>query len=214
LNHKLRVIISVFLTWIVIVCVTLTVMIARLDKPNITRAETIDLLTAPGAKPITTEERQKLLDEEDMKHTWYTANEFYYRPHGADTYLYPPATEPGGLSIISGHGRIVSQKLNLARREFLIECEEPLRARIVTYHYPHWVARLDGREIEINAERDSGLMLVDLPPGRHLLTLDYEVREVSQRIARAISSVAWGACLVWVVTLATKGKRSKRALTQ
>ncbi|MCI0391553.1 MAG: 6-pyruvoyl-tetrahydropterin synthase-related protein [Acidobacteria bacterium] len=214
LNHKLRVIIPAFLTWIVIVCVILTLMIARLDKPNITRAETIDLLSAPGAKPITTEERQKLLDEEDMRQTWYTANEFYYRPHGTDAYLYPPATEPGGLSIISGRGRVVSQRLNIGRREFLIEGEEPSRARLETYHYPHWVARLDGREIEIIAERGSGLMLVDLPLGRHLLTLDYEVRQVSQRIARAISSVTWGAFLAWMVMRATKRMWSKRTLTQ
>jgi hypothetical protein len=149
-----------------------------------------------------------------MKHTYYTANQPYFRPRGADSCHYPPASEPGGLSIISGHGRVVSQKLNIARREFLIESEEPARARIETYHYPHWVARLDGHEIEIKAEHGSGLMLVDLPAGGHRLTLDYEIRQASQRIARAISSAAWAGFLIWIFTRATKRLRQKRTLTQ
>ncbi|HKQ75800.1 MAG TPA: hypothetical protein VJ810_19030 [Blastocatellia bacterium] len=214
LNRKLRVIISAFLTWIVIVCVILTIMITRLDKPNINRAETIDLLTAPDAKPISTAERQRLLEEEDMKHTYYAANEFYYRPHGADSYLYPPATEPGGLSIISGRGRVVSQKLNIARREFLIESEEPLRARVETYHYPHWVARIDGRETRIDAEPGSGLMLLDLPAGARRLTLDYEIRQASQRISQGISIAAWAGFLIWIFARVTKRSRQKRTLIQ
>ena len=207
-------IISAFLTWVVIVCVILTVMIARLDEPNVTRAETIDLLSAPDAKPITTRRKAKAAGRRRYETHLYTANEFYYRPHGTGRLSLSSRPEPGGLSIISGRGRVVSQRLNIGRREFLIESEEPARARIETYHYPHWVARLDGREIEINAERGSGLMLVDLPLGRHLLTLDYEVRQVSQRIARAISSVAWGAFLVWMIMRATKRMRSKRTLIQ
>src|SRR5262245_24119767 len=212
LNRRLRVITSAFLTWVVIVCVILTVMIARLDKPNITRAEATDLLTAPGARPITTAERRRLLDEEDMKQTYYTANEFYYRPHGADSYFYPPASEPGGISIISGRGRAVSQKLNIASREFLIASEEPVRARIETYHYPHWVARLDGREVEINAEQGSGLMLLDLPPGEHRLTLDYEIRHASQRIAQAISLAAWAGFMIWIFMRLTRHSRRQRPL--
>jgi len=214
LNRRRRVIISAFLTWVVIGCVILTIMIARLDKPNITRAETTDLLTAPGARPVTTAERRRLLDEEDMKQTYYTANEFYYRPPGADSYFYPPALEPGGLSIISGRGRVVAQKLNIAHREFLIASEEPVRARIETYHYPHWVARLDSREVEINAEQGSGLMLIDFPPGEHRLTLDYEIRQVSQRIAQAISSAAWAGFMIWVFMRVTRRLRQKRTLTQ
>src|SRR5262249_56058394 len=96
-----------------------------------------------------------MLNKGDRKYPSSPANQPYFPPHGADSYLYPPASSPGGLSIVSGRGRVVSQKLNIARREFLIESEEPARARIETYHYPHWVARLDGREIEIKPDPHS-----------------------------------------------------------
>src|SRR5262245_56011418 len=34
-----------------------------------------------------------------------------------------------------------------------------VKARIETYNYPHWVVRLDGREIKIEVESGTGLML-------------------------------------------------------
>ncbi|MGH9766296.1 MAG: 6-pyruvoyl-tetrahydropterin synthase-related protein [Blastocatellia bacterium] len=214
LNPKLRVRISALLTWIVIASAVFTIMIARLEEPNVTRAQINDLLRAPNAKPITIEESRRMTNEEDLRYTSYAANEFYFRPPGSDFTLYPPASEPGGLSIISGPGRVISQKLNIAHREFMIESEEPTLARIETYHYLHWVARLDGREIKINAEQGSGLMLVDLPAGAHRLTLDYEVKQASQRIARAISLMAWGAFLIWTITRAIKLLRQRRTLPQ
>ncbi|MGH9855173.1 MAG: hypothetical protein ACREBD_35520, partial [Blastocatellia bacterium] len=70
---------------------------------------------------------------------------------------------------------------------------------IETYHYPHWVARLDDREIKINVEKGSGLMLLDLPAGTHKLRLDFEVREPSERAARLISAIAWLFFCGWIV---------------
>ncbi|MGE0130934.1 MAG: 6-pyruvoyl-tetrahydropterin synthase-related protein [Blastocatellales bacterium] len=191
LNPKSRMRVLAFLTWAVIFNAAFTVMLARLDEPDIAREQVANLLIAPNAKPVTLEEARRLQNEDDLKYIPYAANQIYFRPPGSDFNLYPPALEPGGISIISGRGRVVSQKLHIAHREFLIESEDLVRARIETYHYPHWVARLDGREIRINAEQDSGLMLVDLPSGVHNLKLDYEVRETSERIARVVSLAAW-----------------------
>lgn len=195
LNPKSRTRISAFLTWVVIFNVALTVMLARLDESDATRAQVIALLTARG---ITPDEARRLQDKDDLRYIFNAANQIYFRPPGSDFNFYPPADQPGGISIISGRGRLVSQNLNIARREFLIESEEPVRARIETYLYPHWVARLDGREITVNAEQGSGLMLVDLPSGRRHLTLDYEVREISERVARAVSVVAWLLFCGWI----------------
>ncbi len=214
LNPKLRVIVSAFLTWNIIACVIFTILLVRLGESDVTRAETREILSVPNGKPITVEEWQKLLDAGDKRYTAFTANESYFRPIVADSYMYPPASEPGGLSIVSGRGRVVSQKLNMERREFLIEIEEPARARIDTYHYPHWVARLDGREVEIKSEDGSGLMLIDLPAGRVRLTIDYEVRQLSQRIAKAVSSVAWAGFLIWLIARVTKRREQKRDKTQ
>jgi hypothetical protein len=207
LNPKSRVGIAAALTWVVISNAIFTVMLARLEEPNITRAQAIEFLTAPNAAPVTTEEAHKLLNQEDLKYTPYAANQLYFRPNGSDSNLYPLAAQPGGLAIVSGHGRVLSQKLHIAHREFLIESDEPGRARVETYRYPHWVARVDGREVEIGAEPGSGLMTIDLPAGAHRLTLDYEVRQTSQRIAQVISFLAWAGFLIWIIARAVNRKR-------
>jgi hypothetical protein len=212
LNPKSRVRILAVLTWNVVICGIVTIMLAHLDRSNINRAQIYDLLNAPNAKPTTVEESRKNLNGDDLERAAYAANEFYFRPPGSDFNLYPPAFEPGGLSIVSGRAYVVAQKLNIASRKFLISSVESLRARIETYHYPHWVARLDGLEIKIDVEQGSGLMLVDIPAGAHQLRFDYEVRQTSQLIARMISSVAWGALLIWMIMRAVKRLRRKRTL--
>ncbi|MCI0422261.1 MAG: hypothetical protein L0312_24035, partial [Acidobacteria bacterium] len=214
LNPKSRMRTLAILTWAVIINAIFTGLLVRLVEPDITHAKVADLFKPQHAQPVTFEEVESLQNEDSLKFMLYTANRSYFRPTGSDLNFYPPASEPGGLSIVSGRGRVVSQKLNIARREFLIDSEEPVCARIETYHYPHWVARLDGQEIGINAEQGSGLMLVDLPAGAHRLTLDYEVRQASQHIARAISLAAWGTFLIWIILRAIKHLRQKRTLAQ
>jgi hypothetical protein len=199
LNPKLRTRVAAFLTWAVIANLIFTIMLAHLSEPGITRGQVANLLSSPNAEPAPIEEGRRLQNEDDLKYIPYAANQIYFRPPGSDFNLYPPAEQPGGISIIAGRGRVVSQKLNIASREFVIENEEPAQARIETYHYPHWVARLDDREVKINVEQGSGLMLLDLPAGTHKLRLDFEIREPSERAARLISTIAWLAFGGWVV---------------
>lgn len=211
LNPKSRMRISAFLTWVVIFNAALTFMLARLDESNTTRAQVADLLTARG---ITPDEARRLQDKDDLRYIFNSANQIYFRPPGSDFNFYPPVQEPGGVSIIAGRGRVVSQKLGVSRREFLIESEEPARTRIETYNYPHWVARLDGREIPITPEQGSGLMLIDIPAGAHRLTLDYEVRQISQRVSQALSLTAWGVMLLWMAARTINRVRQKRIQTR
>jgi hypothetical protein len=207
LNPKSRVRVAAFLTWAVIANLIFTAMLAYLNEPGITRAQVADLLGSRNAKPVTIDEGRRLQNEDDLKYIPYAANQIYFRPRGADFNLYPPAERPGSLSFIGGRGRVVSQQSGNSRREFLVENEQQARARIETYHYPHWVARLDGREIGIEVEsgggpedgQAGGLMLLDLPAGTHRLTLDYEVRETSELAARWISIVAWAAFSTWLI---------------
>jgi len=198
LNPKSRMRVAAFLTWVVIANLIFTIMLAHLSEPEVTRAQVADFLSSPNAEPVTIEEGRRLQNEDDLKYIPYAANQIYFRPPGSDFNLYPPAEQPGGISIIAGRGRVVSQKLNIASREFVIENEEPAQARIETYHYPHWVARLDDREVNINVEKDSGLMLLNLPAGTHTLRLDFEIREPSERAARLISAIAWLAFCGWI----------------
>lgn len=207
LKPRPRTMIAAVLTWAIIANVIFTVMIARLDEPGVTRAQVAGLLDAPGVGPVSIEEGRRLQNEDDLKYAPYAANQLYFRPPGSDFNLYPPADQPGGLSFLDGGGRIVTQELTIARRSFNVECERPAQARLDTYAYPHWVARLDQREIKTSTEPGSGLILVNLPSGRHQLTLDFEIRERSERIARLVSLLAWVVFAGWIIF---KGQRSVR----
>ncbi|MCI0337246.1 MAG: hypothetical protein L0226_06700 [Acidobacteria bacterium] len=191
LGRVIRNLIAAGLTWLVIANCVFTVMLLRLDEPGLTRAQTAELLSSPFAKPVTAEEGRRLQDEDDLKFIPYAANEIYFRPQGSDFTLYPPAAIPGDLSFINGRGSVIAKQLNIALREFRIECEDGAQVRIETYYYPHWVARLNGTEVKIKVEEGTGLMLLDLPGGRHHLKLNYEIRDTSERVARSISIVAW-----------------------
>src|SRR5262249_43838060 len=148
------------------------------------------LLNSPGVKKLPFEEAQQLDDRDDTLYIAYTANN-YYRPKNAELDFYPPVPQLGGLTVLSGQGSIVSQSLHNERREFVVECGEPVRARIETYNYPHWVARLDGRELKIDVESGTGLMLIDLPAGSHKLTVTFEPRKQIETWARRLSILTW-----------------------
>jgi hypothetical protein len=146
------------------------------------------------------EDATRLANEDNIQAKAYAANQIYFRPRGADLDAYPPATQPGGLSILNGQGRIISQILRNEWREFELNCAEPVRACLETYRYPHWVIRLDSREIEPQTEAGSGLMLLEIPVGQHTLTASFEPRHWLERLARWLSICAWlgfGSWLVW-----------------
>ncbi|MBS1788891.1 MAG: hypothetical protein JST85_14270 [Acidobacteria bacterium] len=191
INKRLRMLTLAGLTWLVIACAAFTFMIARLEEKEVTRDQVIAGLTAADARPITTEEGRRLQNEDDMKYLPYSANQLYFRPVGAGFLLYPPATKPGGASLASGYGELKTEKLEIAHREFLIECPVVSQLRIETYRHPNWVVRLNGNEVEIKSEAETGLMLIDIPAGRHHLSLRFEARHLSAGLGKWISIAAW-----------------------
>src|SRR5262249_20345325 len=142
-----RALISLLLTWIVLANLFFTWAIARIEDHGTTSEEVARLLDSPDVKKLSSEENKQLDNEDSVRYIAYTANHPYYRPRNTEPDVYPPVSQPGGLTILSGQGRIGSQTLHNERRDFAVECEGSVRARIETYHYPNWVARLDGREI-------------------------------------------------------------------
>jgi hypothetical protein len=194
-----RAMISLLLCWVVIANLILVWAIVRISAPNITREQVTKLFSSPDVKKLPFEETKRLQEENNVLFIAYTANQFYFRPKGAELNIYPPASQPGGLSILSGQGRIISQSLNIERREFVVDCAEPVRARIETYRYPHWVARLNGREIKIDVEAGTGLMLIDLPAGMHSLLVTFERRNQLEIWARRLSLLAWLLFICWMV---------------
>ncbi|HKX26513.1 MAG TPA: 6-pyruvoyl-tetrahydropterin synthase-related protein [Blastocatellia bacterium] len=212
LNRHVRNLIAAVLTWLLIANGVFTTKLLAFTELGFTRAQVIKLLDPSGPAPSDHRETGSPLTEEESKQIGETANQIFYRPPGSDRQLYPAVDAPGGLTFISGQGRIVSQTLRNSYREFNLENEEPARVRIETYHYPHWVARLDGREVPIGVMRESGpqagLMTLELPAGSHRLTLSFEIRERSERWARAISLAAWLLFIAWIARqIASRVKR-------
>src|SRR5581483_6741435 len=113
--------------------------------------------------------------------------------------LYPAANNYGGLSFINGRGQILAQQLTNEHRRFDLRNDEPVRARLNTYYYPHWLARLDGQPIKIEAEAGSGLMLVELPAGNHTLSFDYEIHQPAEVWAQRISALSWLVFAGWLL---------------
>src|SRR5262249_56067348 len=146
--------------------------------------EVAKLLDSPNVKKLSLERTGGLQNAAGGPFPASPANQCYFRPNSAELDIYPPASQPGGLTLLSERGRLISQKLENERREFVVEGEAPMRARVETYHYPHWVARLDGREIKIDVEPETGLMLIDLPVGAHSLTVTFEPRNQVEPWAR------------------------------
>jgi hypothetical protein len=185
-----RAVISLLLSWVVIANLILIWAIARIDEPEVTSAQAAKLLYSPDVQKLSFEDAKQLDNRDDSLYVAYTANHYYYRPITAGFDIYPPASQPGGLSILSGRGRVVSQQLNTQRRQFVIECDEDVKARIETYHYPNWVARSDGREIKIDIEAGTGLMLINLPAGTHNLMVTFERRNQFEVWAHRVSLLA------------------------
>ncbi len=193
-----RMLLAAGLTWVLLTCAVFTFMTARLDDKVMTRQLVASSLSGHDVAAISIEEGKRLQNEDDLKYLPYTANQVYFRPPGSDFMLHPPATKPGGAMMLNGEGRIETKKLSVEHREFLIEDDAGGQARIETYKHPNWTVRLDGREIQTKAEAGTGLILADLPAGRHRLRLDFEARDFSERAARVISILAWLAFALWL----------------
>ena len=103
------VIANIFFSWAV----------ACVNKRDVTSEQATKLFHSPDVRKLSFDEAERLRNEDATLYAAYAANHNYYRPRGAELDIYPPASQPGGLTLLSGRGRIVSQKLNIERREFV-----------------------------------------------------------------------------------------------
>ncbi len=77
------------------------------------------------------------------------------------------------IEIMSGTGKVEITGWKSAKRTIKIDAGEPLLAKIRTFNFPGWKAYLNGAEIEIQTDRDSGAMLIEVARGRHTLELRF-----------------------------------------
>ncbi|MDX2032870.1 MAG: 6-pyruvoyl-tetrahydropterin synthase-related protein [Blastocatellia bacterium] len=193
---------NLFFTW----------MVVRRYDVGLSGPQVAETLTAPGVGKITFAESLEIQRQEngDRRMLAYTANQPYFRPATADLDYYPPAQSVGGLTVLDGRCRVTPERLGNEDRVFLVECESAAQARIETYHYPHWVARIDDAEVGLETEPERGRMRLGLPAGRHRLRVRFEPRNRVEQIANGLSLLTWGLFAAWMIRRHTHGIFGKR----
>lgn len=151
--------------------------------------------------PLTYAESRALQDAGSADFLRYTANLIYFRPRTAETTIYPAVDQPGGLEIRAGTAQVTEQRRTLEERHFRIEATTPVRARLVSYAYPHWRATRNGVPLPISIEAGSGLIEVELPAGSSELRFDYR----PPRYPQWISALTLLGAIIWLLA---RGRRT------
>lgn len=102
------------------------------------------------------------------------------------------------IAIMHGDGTFEINVWKSAERTIKIIAREPIVAKIQTFYFPGWKAYLDGTEIAVQIESETGAMLLDIPKGEHILELkfvDTPVRYYGKLIS-LLSLIAIGCYLV------------------
>ena len=95
------------------------------------------------------------------------------RPLGAGRELFPPGAA-GRFETLSADCSAALIDLRPSRRIYRVSAGAPCLLRVLTYHFPGWRATLDGMPLEVRAERETALQLLDIPAGTHEVELRYE----------------------------------------
>jgi hypothetical protein len=77
--------------------------------------------------------------------------------------------------------------------------------RISTFYYPGWTALINGREIPIGIEKDSGAMLLGLPSGGNTVLLEFRNTPL-RRAAGWVSILSLFAAMLGLVVEKQKKK--------
>jgi len=90
-------------------------------------------------------------------------------------------TDPGRILlpvekviIVKGDGSISITGWKSNRRVLSTIGDTPLTVKFSTFFYPGWTARIDGLNAQIAVDKDTGAMLIDIPKGKHALTLKFQ----------------------------------------
>ncbi len=102
---------------------------------------------------------------------------------------------PDPLSFVSGNGIYRVTVWEPQKRVVMFKSTLPSLVRISTFYYPGWEAELDGKITRIGIEDGSGAMLIDIPPGNHVLKLAF-----GETILRVFSRyVSYGSFIILLV---------------
>ena len=115
---------------------------------------------------------------------------------------------PQRVSIISGNAVARISHWLPEKRTIDINVNAPAVLRVATFFYPGWVAESAGRKRQIRVEENTGVMLINLPKGNHMLTLKF-IDTPMRRLAKCISLFS---CLIIVVSAGVEINKRKNSV--
>ncbi|MCB0165560.1 MAG: hypothetical protein KDI79_15120 [Anaerolineae bacterium] len=89
---------------------------------------------------------------------------------------------------------IASTRYEFNRVSLTVESPEPFQAIFNTFYFPGWVAKVDKQPAPTVPFSDRGLIRVDVPPGRHKISLHFQETKL-RRVANWLSVAALFAVL-------------------
>lgn len=98
-----------------------------------------------------------------------------YRPIWLSQKTKDFSKERGETPVIfkKGGGRVDIASWKSHSRLFKVDAAVPSILRVSTFYYPGWTALINDKEIPISIEKDSGAMLLNLPPGKNEVLLEF-----------------------------------------
>jgi hypothetical protein len=83
-------------------------------------------------------------------------------------------------------------------RAYRVETAEAVQLRFQRFYFPAWTLRLNGAPLDAKPTGALGLLSVELPPGNHLLTLQWQ-STLAVQVGRALTSLGWlvALALLW-----------------
>lgn len=123
--------------------------------------------------------------------------------------IYPRApTEPRASLYGAGEASVLEWRSHT--RRIRADVEPPgAQLRVATWYFPGWEAQVDGVPRSIGPEAGTGLILVDLGPGAHEITLSF-VDTPDRVIGAWVSGLAWLGFLALLVVAARGHLRRRR----
>jgi len=78
------------------------------------------------------------------------------------------------IIIIEGEGKAEITVWKSAERAIAVNALKPLILKVRTFNFPGWKAYVDDRQTKLRTTEGEGAMLIDIPKGKHALTLKFQ----------------------------------------
>ena len=98
----------------------------------------------------------------------------------------------GEMQIRDGQATLTQVSADMLSAQFRVDAATPTVVLIGTLYFPGWNAYLDGQPYALGQEPKTGLITLNIPQGKHLVTLHFEetlVRKIGQYISLSMVSL-------------------------